>query len=121
MPSPNPSDINLLISAVFRNSLVNFDFRCGGDHKPYAVKTKLGWVLMGDRTFKKKNRGTISKTDPILMTKDEKISLTILESTNNFKDGRYEVGLLWKEDIVNLPYNRNLPVKRLERIEKKSR
>ena len=53
--SPNPNDITLLIDTDFPNLLVNFDFRCGGNHEPYGVRTKLGWVLMGGRTLKRKN------------------------------------------------------------------
>lgn len=47
------------------------------------------------------------------MTRDHTLSTTTL------RDRRYKIGLLWKEDIVHLPYNRNLAVKRLESIERK--
>ena len=47
--------MTLLIDTDFPNLLVNFDFRCGGNHEPYGVRTKLGWVLMGGRTLKRKN------------------------------------------------------------------
>ena len=49
--SPNPNDITLLIDTDFPNLLVDFDFRCGGNHEPYGV----GWILMGGRTLKRKN------------------------------------------------------------------
>ena len=69
------------IGMDFSNFLVDFDFGCGRDHEPYAVGTKLGWVLMGGRTeilpdierfLQIESYGTLNKTDPILMTKDEK-------------------------------------------------
>ena len=91
MPSPNPNDITPLIGTDFPKVLLNFAFSCGRDHEPYAVRTKLGWVLMGGKTLKRKtvnvnateilpdierfwqieSYGTLSKTDSILMTKDE--------------------------------------------------
>ena len=36
-----------------------------------------------------------------------------------FKDGYYEIGLLWKEDKPNLPYNRQLAVQQLQNLERK--
>ena len=128
LPSSNLNDITLLIDTFFPNMLVNFDFRYGRDHNPYAVRTKVGWVLMAGRTLKRKiinvsrteilpeierlyqieGYGALSKTEPILMTRDDKRALNIVESTTTLKDGRCEIGLLWKKDIVNLPYNRNL-------------
>ena len=35
------------------------------------------------------------------MTKDEKRALNILRKSISFKEGKYEIGLLWKEDRVN--------------------
>ena len=52
------------------------------------------------------------------MTKNKKRALSILKNTTTLKDGRYQIGLFWKEDIVNLPYNRNLAEKRLEGIKR---
>ena len=53
------------------------------------------------------------------MTKNKKRALSILKNTTTLKDGRYQIRLFWKEDIVNLPYNRNLAEKRLEGIKRK--
>ena len=121
LPSLHPTDVTLLIGSDFPNLLVNSDFKCGTEYEPYAVKMKLGWVLMGGKnkdkhinlnlieTFPDFNQfwnlesyGTLSKTDKIMMTKDEKRSASILEKTTVLKDGRYEIGLLWKEDTVSL-------------------
>lgn len=138
-PSPNPNDITLLIGTGISNFPVNFVFRCGRYHEPYAVGTKLGYALMAGRTLKGKslneNRNEIlpgterfwqiesyealSKTDPIVMTKDKKRTASTRESTTTVKDGRCEMRLLWREDIGNVPYSRNLGVKRLEAIESK--
>ena len=66
-----------------------------------------------------KNYGTVSKQDDRVMTKDEKRTLNILQNTILFKEGKYETGLLWKEDRVNLPNNRQLEVQRLQLLEKR--
>ena len=52
------------------------------------------------------------------MTKDEKRALNILRKSISFKEGKYEIGLLWKEDRVNLTNNRQLVVRRLQLLEK---
>ena len=52
------------------------------------------------------------------MTKDEKRALNILQKTISLKEGKYETGLLWREDKVNLPNNRQLTVQRLQSLEK---
>ena len=65
------------------------------------------------------NYGTVPKQDDGIMTKDEKRALNILQDTISFKEGKYETRLLWKEDIVNLPNNRQLAVQRLQSLEKR--
>ena len=53
------------------------------------------------------------------MTKYEKRALNMLQNTISFKEGKYESRLLWKEDRVNLPNNRQLAVQRLQSLEKR--
>ena len=56
------------------------------------------------------NYETVIKNDPIILTKEEKRAVSILKDTPVLKNGHYEIGLLWKEDKPNLPYNRQLAV-----------
>ena len=42
-----------------------------------------------------------------------------MQNTISFKEGKYETGLLWREDKVNLPKNRQLAVQRLQSLEKR--
>ena len=65
------------------------------------------------------NYGTVPKQDLRIMTKDGKRALNILQNTISFKEGKYETGLLWKEDRVNLPNNRELAAQRLRSLEKR--
>ena len=41
-----------------------------------------------------------------------------MQNNISFKEGKYETGLLWREDKVNLPKNRQLAVQRLQSLEK---
>ena len=93
IPSLNPGDVSLIIGADFPELLIQFDFRLGDPCQPCAVKTKLGWVVMGGKNktnqlnsnninidtsfdleqfWNLENYGTVKKNDPVLLTKDEK-------------------------------------------------
>ena len=48
------------------------------------------------------NYRTVEKDDPIMLAKEEKRAVSILEHTTVLKDGHYEIRLLWKEDKPNL-------------------
>ena len=55
------------------------------------------------------------------MIKHKKRVLSILESTATVQDKRYEIGLLWKNKVVNLACNRQLVMCMLEITERKGR
>ena len=119
----------------------------GPKNTPWAVRTPLGWTcarktkifadeqnpVLKTQTFshgqldnefftkvqdwmKIKNYGIASKRKA-LFKNDEK-ALEILQSTTRFRDGHYEVGLLWK-DHAKLPNNRWLAEKLLKQLKAK--
>ena len=59
----------------------------------------------------------IASKNKALSKNDEK-ALEILQSTTRFKDGHYEIGLLWKENAT-LPTNRWLTEKQLQQLKAK--
>ena len=65
------------------------------------------------------NYGIVPKQDDRVMTKDEKRAPNILQNTISFKEGKCESRLLWKDDRVNLPNNRQLAVQRLQSLVKR--
>ena len=46
-------------------------------------------------------------------------ALEVLEGTTRLKNGRYEVGLLWRNNDTHLPNNRSLAEKRLKQLKKR--
>ena len=84
-----------------------------------SVNSNLTQTFNVERFWEIENYGTVPKHDDRIMTKDEKMALNILQNTISFKEGEYETGLLWREDRVNLPNNRQLTVQRLQSLEKK--
>ena len=138
IPKLHPGDVTLIIRTDFPKLLLNQEYKEEKHCEPYAIKTYLGWVLMGgnkrlntsvncnltqtfnvERFWEIENYGTVPKQDDCIMTKDEKRIFNIFQNTISFKEGKYETGLLWKDDRVNLPNNRQLAVQRLLSLEKR--
>ena len=114
------------------------NFRSEESQQPFPVKTLLEWVLMGgkgqgknlnsyfnitsfdlEQLWNIENYGTLPKTHPNLLTKDEKRVVNILENTSKFIKGKYQVSLLWKKYNPVPSYNTNLSLRRLKNLEKK--
>jgi len=109
---------------------IHEDFVAGKRNQPYAVKTKLGWVLMGgkntrnytmnnfiqtsteslnlERLWDIESYATKAKNDPTYMTKDEKSALSILTNSTSIVNNQYEISLLWKDQNPVLPCNKKL-------------
>ena len=83
-----------------------------------SVNSNLTQTFNVERFWEIENYGTVPKHDNRIMTKDEKMAVNILQNTISFKKGEYETGLLWREDRVNLPNNRQLAVQRLHSLKK---
>ncbi|XP_054085566.1 uncharacterized protein LOC128921580 [Zeugodacus cucurbitae] len=114
-------------------------------HKgPYAARTKLGWVVFGPTdNF---NQGKTSclhmsvaddgylhdlvadyfntesfgvRPAPLIEPDEDKRARRILESTVMKTDGRFQAGLLWRQDDVQLPDSYSHAERRLVGIERK--
>jgi len=51
-PVPHNSDVTLLIGADSPSLLVHETYVAGSSNQPIAVKTKLGWMLLGGKSSK---------------------------------------------------------------------
>ncbi|XP_037297647.1 LOW QUALITY PROTEIN: uncharacterized protein LOC115453172 [Manduca sexta] len=116
----------------------------GKRNQPVASLTPLGWVVHGSRSRALENRVNFINytaaadehmqklveeyitTDNMYIqpkmpqnTMEEK-ALKILEGkTTRMPDGRYQTGLLWKSEEVNMPCNYQNTLKRLHNVERK--
>ena len=140
-PKLNNPEVRILIGPDFSKLYIHKDFKYISDEDPCAVKTELGWVLLGGNkssvhvqsngistgvktldleTFWSINSyGTVKKPDRILMAKDEKQAYDILEKDIFFRNEHYEVGMLWKDPNIHLKTNEVLAVQRLESLGKR--
>ncbi|XP_036335546.1 uncharacterized protein LOC118745966 [Rhagoletis pomonella] len=111
---------------------------------PYAANTELGWTVFGP-TIRSVPRPTASsfvghtvdqslenmvceyfetenfgvKPSPPIEGAEDARARSLLISTTRRVDGRYEVGLLWKRDCINMPESYSTAFKRLVHIEKR--
>ena len=144
-PQLKAVDVTILIGTDHAKLLLHREFRVRRDAEPMAVKTKLGWVLMGgskhnirkgscnflcnnsvstidqnvQNFWKLDLYGTLPKLLSELLPPNEKRSLNTLEETTVIKDNRVETGLLWKSNVPHLPANRKMAVNCLESLEEK--
>ncbi|XP_063533651.1 uncharacterized protein LOC134743949 [Cydia strobilella] len=70
------------------------------------------------QSFSTEGFGVKPYTD-VPRSKNDLKALTILENTSKLVGDRWETGLLWKDDIPDLPDSYNLALKRLDGIKKK--
>ncbi|XP_055714778.1 uncharacterized protein LOC129808899, partial [Phlebotomus papatasi] len=110
------------------------------NRQPLACRTQLGWVVSGsdgcrnrkpvvacvterlislvESTSSTENFGVMAPTAQSGARADKK-ALDSMQQTVVRKEGRFEVGLLWKKDQVNMPPSRAMAMKRLYYVEKK--
>ena len=132
------SDVTLLIGTDHADLLLHKDIRQGQNGEPTAVKTTLGWVLMGGSLstgekgscnfisnsltknfWKLDSYETLPKMSPELLPPKEKRSSEIIQKTTTIRDNHTETRLLWKKDEPVLPYNQIFALKQYQSLEKK--
>ncbi|XP_058449120.1 uncharacterized protein LOC131429087 [Malaya genurostris] len=135
----------LMIGVNNLNLIVPLRTKEGLRYEPVAVKTRLSWCVYGgkttndtthtvnchscDCTVAQELHNTLkdyfalediaTKEVPVLMSEEEKRAQCILEKTTIRIGKRFETGLLWRFDHIELPDSYNMALKRLECLEKK--
>ena len=129
-----PMDVDMLIGADYY-----WEFTTGktrrGKGGPTAIHTRIGWVLSGPAPCL--DSSTSLMTSTLFVTQEGRLdeqlrsfweleSLGVLEGEQSvyekftdmiqFKDGRYEVSLPWKDQHPTLPDNYQLSLKRLHSL-----
>lgn len=120
--------------------------REGGWQQPVATKTRLGWTIFGGihrlgqglnlhkcqcgqdadlhnivkQYFSDESIG-VSSPSPMPVSRDDQLAIRTLEETCKINNGRYECGLLWKNDNVELPQSIEVAMKRLECLKRKAK
>ena len=119
-------DIKVLIGADIPEAFHQLDIKSGGKREPIMIKTPFGWAVFGSkcvckskfnqtsvnclsisseedfnntlRSFWKMDSDIIKVSDEERLSQDGKNCLAHLESMTVYKEGKYEVPMLWQED-----------------------
>ena len=149
LPQLHDTDVTVLIGVDSPLLHLQEESRIGKKGEPVAIKTPLGWVLFGGkRSISGVTTNNLLRTDhlneskvtktlekfwtidsyptlpdlhPDNLTISEKTALEILENTTKKVEGHFEIGLLWKNNQISLPDNRELAVNRMISLEKRFR
>ncbi|XP_067030756.1 uncharacterized protein [Acropora muricata] len=121
-----------------------FEQRRGRRKQPYAVRTPLGWTLIGPlgqtsssvaqvnfvcggqemlsnqfkRLYDAEFSESLSCTNQALSVEDHR-ALAILESSARKVDGHYQLALPWRFQTPCLPNNRSVAARRLQALERR--
>ena len=140
----NLKDVKVILGQDCYHLHRAIDYRKCGNAKPWAVRTKLGWMLSGplpqQETAKLVTESLVAaEVDPLAdqvkswwsmesyasncsvsgRSKEDERALEMLKATTNFDGERHEVGLLWKNAKPHLPNNYSSAVSQLKSLERR--
>ena len=147
IPEIDEDEVTVLIGANIPEVQVHEESRTGRIGEPYAVRTILGWAILGPVGLKENdgcgrtnvhfmkyreehleqqlqqlldldNTG-IGDSGSKAMSQNDRQALTILNKTVRMVNGHYEVGMLWKSEETWLPDNRNMAAAQLQTLRRK--
>ena len=136
-----PGPIDLILGVQYNHLHAEHEVRQGLPFQPVAKRTKLGWHVIGPDNVKGSTVSYLKFARKIdieklydfetlrvrppdcncpeqTMSSDGKKAMELFESSCKLLDGRYEIGLLWKKDPVNLPNNYPVAKRRIESLER---
>ena len=130
----------ILIGLNHSHLIVPVGRRLGGEGRPTAIKTKLGWLIFGNisktvecgmimihdeekdlndqlqKYFAVEDFGV--KVSKDLESKETLQTKAIINKTMKYHNGRYEIGLLWRDNQFQFPDSYNYALQRLSKVEK---
>ena len=145
---PGRKTVDILIGADHPELALALEERMGEPGEPVARRTPLGWTCVGRvpewsrkrtsahaRTFRTQavpgvfldeqlrnmwDMDALGERDPekVILTPEERSAVKKTEESMRRVGDRYEVGIPWKEEVPNLPDNRELARSRLEGLER---
>ncbi|XP_062703182.1 uncharacterized protein LOC134285759 [Aedes albopictus] len=134
----------MIIGIEHVRMITSLRIREGGNNDPVAAKTRLGWCVYGRNSTNEESveqlhvhvAESISNTElhdsmrkffaveeavvtQQIESDEDKRARSILETTTVRREGRMEVGLLWRKDDVRFPDSYQMALSRLRGLEKR--
>lgn len=141
-PEVERKKISVLIGTGVQEAFIPLEVRQGKSNEPFAIRSNLGWSVLGGASkgrpceklcsnyicgedvtlghqleeFWKVESYGIQKTEIEPMSVEDKRAMKVIEDTISKEEGHYQMGLLWKKENPQLPYNRMLAEARLRSL-----
>ena len=139
-------EVKVVLGSDVTEIIIPREVREGPRGSPFGVRTKLGWMVTGNLPGYVRNSESVyfvrvaspeEELNELVKTwwktesfgckydsqeqrsREDEIDLKSLSKTTRKVNGRYEVGLIWKDSIRALPNNRVIAEKRLELLERR--
>ena len=146
LPSISEKEVRLIIGTNVPDAFWVLEERRGNRGEPYAIRTPLGWTLMGpmersdgeDCHMNVRSLEALREVDDCLvhqfemfwevenagvipesklsMSVEDKRALAIMEQSVKLEDGHYQIALPWRQYPQFLPYNRFMAERRLQSL-----
>ncbi|XP_071812124.1 uncharacterized protein [Apostichopus japonicus] len=134
-------EVGILIGADSPQAFWVLEEKKGKPKDPYAIRTPLGWSVMGpggkgckngyfnriqvsnqqlldevQKSWAIENSGLYERQDSVQDSRARKVMESTMKKT---EDGHYEMGLLWKNDNHDMPLNKAMAESRLESLKRR--
>ena len=143
IPSLNNAEVLLLVGTDVPEVFWTMEERRGNPKHPYALKTILGWSLIGPRTTSKRKNCLVNfyrMSDQLLdeqvkclwkkeelpekiigrgLFKQDKYALKLVSESKEFQKGHYQLALPWRPGAPTLSSNYDYARNRLARLKKR--
>ena len=141
IPDVENNQVTMLIGANVPEAQVHEECRRGRSGEPYAVRTVLGWAVLGPvnvangsssqvanvnfvkygdelsdqqmRQFLRLDDIDMNRSSKKAMSVEDQEALKRMENSVQIVDGHYEIGMLWKSVTPWLPNNKQMAEARL--------
>ena len=149
IPDVEDNQVTMLIGANVPEAQVHEECRRGRLGEPYAVRTVLGWAVLGPVNVANGSSSQVAnvnfvkygdelshqqmrqflRLDDIDMNRSSKKAMSVevqealkrMENSVQIVDGHYEIGMLWKSVTPWLPNNKQMAEARLQALKRKLR
>ena len=147
IPDVKDNQVTMLIGANTPEAQVHEECRRGRSGEPYAVRTVLGWAVLGPvnvangsssqvtnvnfvkygdelsdqqmRQFLRLDDIDMNRSSKKTMSVEDQEALKRMENSVQIVDGHYEIGMLWKSVTPWLPNNKQTAEARLQALKRK--
>ena len=144
-PEVERKKVSILIGTNIQEAFIPLEVRKGRPNEPFAIRSCLGWSILGgsastgsrrqfnlhhassedvslnrqlEEFWRIESNGTVKETLGSMSVEDRK-ALKIIENTISKVDGHYQMGLLWRQEVSYLPFNRTLAEARLQALKRR--